>query len=70
MKTEKTIKAIKAMKRLKKYCSKHELCKDCVFYCESPRYTDCCMIRNKNPEEYDIEINIKGAYLNDTQKGT
>lgn len=55
----KVIKVLKAMKRLKKYCSKHELCKDCVLYCESSRYTDCCMIRNKNPEEYDIETIIR-----------
>lgn len=60
MKIDKTLKAIKAAEKLKKYCSKHECCKGCVFYCESPRYTDCCMIRNKNPEEYDVETILRG----------
>lgn len=54
-------KAIKAAKRIKKYCSERELCKDCVFYRENSRYTDCCIFRRKNPEEYDLD-DIKGAY--------
>lgn len=60
MNIEKTLKAIKAAERLKKYCSKHEFCKDCVFYGESSRYTDCCMMRRKNPEEYDLEEITRG----------
>lgn len=31
-----------------------------MFYCENSIYTDCCMIRNKNPEEYDLEEIIRG----------
>lgn len=62
MKIQKTIKAIKAAERLKKYCSKHEFCKDCMFYHENSVYTDCCMIRQKNPEEYDLDEISRGGY--------
>lgn len=54
-KNRKAVKMLKTVKRLKRYCNKHELCKDCAFYCENSGYSDCCMIRNQNPEEYDLE---------------
>lgn len=60
MNIEKAMKVLKAVERLKKYCSKREFCKDCIFYCENSIYTDCCMIRNKNPEEYDLEEMARG----------
>lgn len=44
MNIEKAMKVLKAVERLKKYCSKREFCKDCMFYHESSIYTDCCMI--------------------------
>lgn len=60
MKIEKTLKAIKAAERLKKYCSKHETCKDCVFHSENSRYIYACMIRRVPPEEYDLEEITRG----------
>lgn len=59
MNIEKAMKVLKAAERLKKYCSKR-VCKDCIFYCDSSVYSDCCMIRQKNPEEYDLEEITRG----------
>lgn len=60
MNIKKAMKVLKAAERLKKYCSKRELCKDCIFYCDNSVYSDCCMIRQKNPEEYDLEEITRG----------
>lgn len=53
-------KVLKALECLKEYCSKREFCKDCIFYCDNSVYSDCCMIRQKNPEEYDLEEITRG----------
>lgn len=60
MNTKKAMKVLKAAERLKKYCSKHEFCKDCAFYREYSFVSDCCMIRHKNPEEYDLDEISRG----------
>lgn len=60
MNIEKAMKVLKAAERLKKYCSKREFCKDCIFYCDNSIYSNCCMIRQKNPEEYDLEEITRG----------
>ena len=60
MNIEKAMKVLKAAERLKKYCSKREFCKDCIFYCNNSIYSDYCMISQKSPEEYDFEEIIRG----------
>ncbi len=64
MNIEKAMKVLKAAERLKKYCSNRKFCKDCIFYCDNVKpnsvYSDCCMIRQKNPEEYDLEEITRG----------
>ena len=54
-KNDKTIKALKAAKRLKKYCTENTFCKSCIFYDKNSGYLDPCMIRRKNPDEYDLD---------------
>lgn len=60
MTIKKAIKVMKAVKRLKKYCSECKYCKDCMFYDANSGYSEVCMLRRKNPEEYDLDEISRG----------
>lgn len=63
MNIKKAMKVLKAAERLKKYCGKRELCKGCIFYDESLTYTETCMLRRDNPEEYDLDKISRGLTI-------
>ena len=63
MTIKKAMKIIKAAERLKKYCAKREECKGCIFFYDIA--PDCCMIRQTNPEEYDIKHMSKNLNVGD-----
>lgn len=70
MTIKKVIKAMKAAERLKRYCSKHKFCKGCVFYDEEVVPRDDCMIRNKYPEDYDLDkISMRFMSLEPPKEG-
>lgn len=60
MNIKKAMKVLKAAERLKNYCGKRELCIGCMFYDESLTYTETCMLRRNNPEEYDLDKISRG----------